>query len=348
MVGQGVSGRRGWNRVGLGVRLLALVGSWLAAVAVVRAEAPDDLIPRRVLDPLDQCPCWTGRAESLLLWRDAPQGVPLFTSLDSGAALNASDLGSGMAAGPRFSLFRHTGDHGALEFTFFRVQDFTASQTLQSEPPGNYFYADGVLCCAPFALFETANATLESQLQSFELNRRIPTDGRIQWLAGFRWFQWNDSLGLDGLTGLGDALGIDTRTNNDLYGMQVGVDTILLRPGSRFWVEGLGKAGVYYNRSAQFTSFTSTVPDPPSISGGTWTSRAAFVGELGVTGVWQVTDWLAVRTGWVAFWLDGLALAPNQLDEQCLICENEPIRQTTNTAGGVFVNGLTLGIEARW
>jgi hypothetical protein len=170
----------------------------------------------------------------------------------------------------------------------------------------------------------------------------------VQWLAGFRWFQWNDSLGMDGLTGLGDGFGIDTRTSNDLYGMQVGVDTILLRSGGRFWVEGLGKAGVYYNRSGQYTSFTSTVPDPPSIAGGTSTSRAAFVGELGVTGVWQITDRFALRTGWVAFWLNGLALAPNQLDEQCLICENEPIRQATDTGGGVFVNGLTLGVEARW
>jgi len=30
-----------------------------------------------VLDPLGQDPLWSGRTEALLLWRDAPQSVPL-------------------------------------------------------------------------------------------------------------------------------------------------------------------------------------------------------------------------------------------------------------------------------
>jgi hypothetical protein len=64
--------------------------------------------------------------------------------------------------------------------------------------------------------------------------------------------------------------------------------------------------------------------------------------------VWQVNDWLALRTGWVAFWLSGIAQGPNQLAEQCLICEDRPIRQATDTGGSGFVNGLTLGLEARW
>ena len=330
---------------------------WLGAAGLIVtvacgagfAMAQDDgLIPRRVLDPLDQCPCWTGRTDALMLWRDAPQGVGLFDSLGQGAGLNAADLASGMAAGPRFTLFRHTGDLGAIEFNYFRVQSFTSTVAASSPAPGSFFFADGVLCCAPFALFEDVGATMASNLQSFELNRRLPTDGRVQWLAGFRWFQWNESLGLGGVTGLGDEFGIGTRTNNDLYGMQVGLDSVLWRSGGRFWVEGLGKAGLFYNRAAQFTSFVSSVDDPASIAGGTSTSRAAFVGELGVTGVWQVNDWLAVRTGWVAFWLGGLALAPNQLDRQCLICEDEPIRQATDTGGSVFINGLTVGLEARW
>ena len=127
--------------------------------------------------------------------------------------------------------------------------------------------------------------------------------------------------------------------------MQVGLDSILWRNGGRFWIEGLGKAGLFYNRAGQFTSFVSSVNDPASIAGGTSTSRAAFVGELGLTGVWQVNDWLALRTGWVAFWLGGLALAPNQLDQQCLICEDRPVTQATDTGGSVFINGLTVATE---
>ncbi len=316
---------------------------------VVRA---DDCcpIPRRVLDPLDQCPAWTGRVDALLLWRDAPQGAPLFDSIAGPSpetALDARDLQSGMAAGPRFTIFRHTGDHGAIEFNYFRVQDFTAARSLPGTD-GGYAFAEDLLCCSPITPLNEVDAAMSSELQSFEINRRIPTDGRVQWLAGFRWVQWNESIGLDVATDLpGQAIGIDTDTNNDLYGMQIGADTILLRTSGPFWIEGLGKAGVFYNRSSQFTSYAITLP-PDQVAGGTDTSRAAFVGELGVTGVWQMNDWLALRVGWVAFWLGGLAMAPNQLDQQCLICQDKPVRQATDTGGSVFLTGLSIGLEGRW
>jgi len=331
-----------------------------AIVLLVAAAGPpathgqdDGLIPRRVLDPLDQCPTWTGRTEALLLWRDSPQAIPLFQQVPidgvpGGGVLGAESLMSGMAAGPRFTIFRHTGDTGAIEFNFFRVQEFTASQAATAGDGSAFLFADGVLCCPPpFVLFSDVSTNLSSELQSFELNRRLPTDGRLQWLAGFRWLQWNEAFGMRGAV-LGQDLiaGIDTETRNDLYGMQVGADSILWRPGGRFWVEGLGKAGIYYNHAGQATFLSNN--GERFAGGATEANRAAFVGELGVTGVWQITDWLALRTGWVAFWLGGLALGPNQLGEQCLVCQDIPLSQATNTGGSVFLTGLTLGLEARW
>jgi hypothetical protein len=307
-------------------------------------------IPCRVLDPLDQCPCWTGRAEGLMLWWDGPQGTPLFNTAPASpgtVALNASQLNSSMAAGPRFSLFRHTGDTGQIELNYFFVDGFNAGRVLP-DGPGAYALAPGVLCCAPETPLNAASANISSSIQSFELNRRLPTAGRWQWLAGFRWVQWNEDFGMDALTSLNGDLAIRNDTNNDLYGMQVGADTFLWGNGGPFWIEGIGKAGVFYNRSAQFTSFALDGSQPIVAAGGTNTSRAAFVGELGATAVWQMSDWLALRLGWVAFWLGGVAQSTNQLDQQCLICVDEPITQATDTGGSVFVNGLTLGLEARW
>jgi hypothetical protein len=324
----------------------------LAAAGLLFAPAfgatDDCLIPRRVLDPLDQCPTWTGRAEALMLWRDAPGSVGLFEAVNGGANIGAAGLTSDMAAGPRLSLFRHTGDQGAVEFNWFEVGNFDASRAAAAGANDRYIFADDVLCCQPIALFTDVQASMASSFQSVEVNRRFPTDGRIQWLAGFRWVEWDESLALGGVTDFQDAFGVATTTRNDLYGFQVGLDSILWRTGGRFWVEGLGKAGIFYNDAQQFTAFTSTVPDPASISGGTSVGRAAFVGELGVTGVWQATDWLAIRTGWTAFWLGGLALAPEQLGQQCLICEDKPVTQSTDTGGSVFVNGITIGLEARY
>jgi hypothetical protein len=118
------------------------------------------------------------------------------------------------------------------------------------------------------------------------------------------------------------------------------------RPGGRFWVEGLRKAGVYDNNAGQSTFLS--LDGQQFVGGATSTARAAFVGELGATGVWQITGWLALRTGWVIFWLGGLAPGPDQLGEQCLVCEDIPLSQATNTGGSVFLPGVTLGLEARW
>lgn len=319
-------------------------------------------VPCRLLDPLGQDPVWTGRTEALLLWRDAPSSVPFYDFVDpdtfepAGVALSASDFQSGMAAGPRFTLFRHTGDMGAIEFNYLRVQSFTASQTLPTIPGG---YVDtqphGLYCCDTETLRDTAGGVMSSSLQSFEVNRRFPTAGRLGWLMGFRWVEWNDGIGLESLTTPDPQLGdpytrsYRTQTANDLYGMQVGADSILYGLGRSFRIEGIGKAGVFYNDARQASRFSTTDPnvDPNTLGVGTDTGRAAFVGELGVTGVYDITERISLRAGYAIFWLGGLALAPNQFDRQTL-CPDNPIKGATDTAGSVVVQGLSLGLEGRW
>ena len=48
--------------------------------------------------------------------------------------------------------------------------------------------------------------------------RRLPTDGRLQWLAGFRWVQWNERIGIESVYAATDnpIQGYSTATNNDL------------------------------------------------------------------------------------------------------------------------------------
>jgi len=126
--------RRGgprWWRLVLAAAVLVEAARCLPALGLddVAVECPPAFadgcgMPCRVLDPLGQDPLWSGRTEALLPWRSSPQSLPLFETVAGTPALDAADFGSGMAAGPRFSLFRHTGDTGAIEFTFLRVQSF--------------------------------------------------------------------------------------------------------------------------------------------------------------------------------------------------------------------------------
>lgn len=334
-----------------------------AAVAAVmcgvpgRAQWADCDVPCRLLDPLAQDPLWTGRTDALLLWRDAPQSQTLFNVIEAdGAAgpvaLDASDFQSGMAAGPRFALFRHTGDMGAIEFNYLRVQSFTSTRSLPQDELGHYdSYPHGLYCCDTLVPRSDVSGSMGSSLQSAEVNRRFPTDGRLGWLAGFRWVEWNDSLGLQTVT---VPEGFDpftnnylTRTSNDLYGMQIGADSILYGLGGPFRIEGIGKAGVYYNDARQSSRFSTTAGQGETLAVSTSTARAAFVGEVGLTGVYDITERISLRAGYAIFWLSGLALAPEQYGVNQL-CQENPIRGATDTAGSVVAQGLSLGLEGRW
>jgi hypothetical protein len=190
---------------------------------------------------------------------------------------------------------------------------------------------------------------MSSALQSFEINRRFPTAGGWQWLTGFRWVEWREAIGIG--TSFADGLILDnyqSSTFNNLYGWQAGADSILYGLGGPFRIEGLGKAGVYYNNAVQTSVRTTTATDPPSaLSASSAIGQAAFVGELGLTAVYDIYDWLSVRGGYAAFWLGGIAQAPNQLYAQ-KICPGQPLAASTDTGGSVWVQGITIGLEARY
>lgn len=313
-----------------------------------------------VLDPLGQDPLWSGRAEALLLWRDGPQSLPLFNAYGGGfvigPALNAADFASGMAAGPRLTLFRHTGDDGAIELNFLRVQFFEARPSLP-ETDGGYQMADldeGFFCCPSIVPLNTVAGSLSSGLQSLEINRRLPADGRWQWLAGIRWVQWNEDARIDAawlpIGPVAPRSAYATTTHNDLYGLQVGADSLLVGIGRSFRVEGLGKAGIFWNRAVQASSNSYSgdpIQDAFTLTTARSISRAAFVGELGATAVYDILERLSLRAGYAAFWIGGLATALNQFDDQCL-CPLDPVHAAVDTGGGVLVHGLTLGLETRW
>jgi len=324
-------------------------GDTFAEGACPSACCPPACRVPHVLDPLGVDPLWSGRAEALLLWRQSPQPLVLFENAAGGTALDAGQLGSGMAAGPRFTLFRHTGDDGAIEFNYLRVQTFVASRDLPLTDGGYSQTSHGIYCCPSDTPIDGVTTNLSSALQSFELNRRFPTDGGWQWLTGFRWVEWRESIGI-ATNSFGGAFNdtYSTSTFNNLYGWQAGADSILYGLGGPFRIEGLGKAGIYYNNAVQNSlRTTDSNPDVTAITVGSTIGQAAFVGELGLTAVYDVYDWLSIRAGYAAFWLGGIAQAPNQLFEQDL-CPDSPIAGLTDTGGSVWIQGITLGLEARY
>jgi len=70
----------------------------------------------------------------------------------------------------------------------------------------------------------------------------------------------------------------------------------------------------------------------------------AFVGELNLTGIYRLNEIWNLRAGYNAMWISGVALAPNQLD----FSGELPAGNQLSSNGGVFLHGVSCGIEARW
>ena len=304
--------------------------------------------------------CWTGRVDALILSRSAPSYRPLYTfnAPAVGSALNANDLESLPAVGPRVSLFHRESCGKAWEGTYFYTGSFVSERTLAPLPNG-YAMPDpgiyGVLTPDPASGFDTASARMTSSLQSAEINHRWGLGSCSQFLAGFRWLYWQESLTITDAFGLGTTgAGEDiyaTNTYNNLFGGQIGLDTLLWQPAQCFRLEGLMKAGAYYNAASQTSYYQQNAGGVPiytnGVNVGMSPATCSFVGELGLTGVVPICCNVDLRIGYFGLWLTSLAQPTNQLAGQLLV-PGAPTTGSLATNGNVILQGLSLGLESRW
>jgi hypothetical protein len=290
--------------------------------------------------------CWVGRADALILWRDAPPGPAL---VSNGVVLGASDLDSSPAAGPRLSLLRVnncTGD--AVELGYMWVGNFQGSDLLPLSATPYQLVAPGIYGNDGLT-FDSGIVSLTSRLQSAELNRHLALGRNVRFLAGFRWFEWRERFTLQSSSLGGTEDFFQTNCINNLYGGQIGLDANLL---SGHWIrfDSVVKAGMYYNNAVQSSLYTTNDPVNPgtaSVSVGESPLSGAFAGEVGFTGVVPLTCCLDFRFGYFALWLSGIAQPTQQLDGQQLT-PGQPVFGTINGSGGAFLQGATVGLEARF
>lgn len=305
--------------------------------------------------------CWTGRVDALILSRNAPGNRPLYTfnPAAAGTALNANQLESIAAVGPRLSLFHKDGcSNNSWEGTYIYSGGFVANKSLSPSLAGYQLAEPGIYGIPPDPTtgLDAATARLTSSLQSAELNRRWGLGSCTQFLAGFRWLQWQETLAINDAYGVGTSdFGQNVYTTgcyNNLFGGQIGLDTALWQPSKHFRLEGLVKAGAYYNsayQSSSYQNFVGGVPfDGNSGSAGQSPAVCSFAGELGITGVVPVCCNVDFRFGYFGLWLTSLAQPANQLSGQVLIPPPAPAYSSLTTNGNVVLQGLSLGLEGRW
>ncbi|QDU97892.1 BBP7 family outer membrane beta-barrel protein [Lignipirellula cremea] len=263
--------------------------------------------------------CWQVYAGAMFLSRDY-DNAPIFTDAGGNTIVGADDLDSGLSPGFELSARRNN-----WEVRYFQVDSMSA--TTEMEGVGN-FLGGG------FA--GVAGLSYDTEIYNAEVNYFYnPPSDMLRAFAGFRYIGLDEELGFQ-LNGANlDRL----TTDNDLYGFQVGVDGALWRKcNSRFYVNGVAKAGVYYADTEVHNTVLDTNQQLDDNS-----DRVAFVGEIGVTAGYEVTNWLALEAGYQFLWLDGVALAGEQASSV------NPFTQTASiNHGDAIYHGLRLGATARW
>jgi hypothetical protein len=305
------------------------------------------------------CPRWTASADFIILDRigganqTLVERVPLNDDpfkTHGAEALNGNDFQQGFCGGPRVGLIRH-GDCGYdLELSYFQIDGWSSDRTIGPDDP-----IDWLVMRAPGGFTQTNQPPLlatqamdwdyATKLYNAEFNVRWNPCCRVTMLAGFRWMNLSESLvgALEPPTISWEPPFWNTTTTNNLFGFQIGADGKLLERG-RFSIDGLLKAGIFDNNAEQTT--TVSVIAKQLRSGSASTNHAAFVGETGLQCKYQVTKGLLLKAGYEAIWMQGVALAPGQVQETYVTLLPMTVQALgVNCDSGVFYHGATVGLE---
>jgi len=182
----------------------------------------------------------------------------------------------------------------------------------------------------------------KSELHSGEINIWRPVSEWLNVSAGFRWAELDDRLE-QAFVVPGVTLNFRTDALNHLYGFQVGADALLWM-GEKCEISGIAKAGIYGNSADQSTT-EAVLPVGFSGAGGIRDDGTAFLGELGVKGKWQIKPTINLVAEYRLMWIDGVALAPDQLlhtPSPFPAGTTVPRRLDRST---VFYSGAFIGLE---
>lgn len=318
------------------------------------------------------CPTFYGQVEALFMKREPRfTDQPIIVDANAGTTfVSSSDLDFEFGPGVRATIGMHLCEGPALEFSYFGLCEGEASAVAISPDPGAFLIFPDNLFGNVFVDMDIAEVNYSSSLHSFEANLLCCcgsceecgdeccdecggqcgcSDVRcrsFEWFGGFRYLYLDEELNISAQRIVAGGLeegSYDVRTTNHLYGLQLGARE--RRTRGRWGWEATGKAGIFGNYAQQeqtVTDFPNFVlrPTVSSSSGG-----VAFIGETNLSVLYRLTDIWNLRAGYSLIWIEGLALAPDQLDFDFA---SSPSGDQLDNGGAMFLHGANFGVEARW
>jgi hypothetical protein len=316
----------------------------------------------------NMCPDVYGEVEWLFLNRTA--GHPNRTILIDGntqqTLVSSSDLDFGFNSGVRALFGVRLCGCRAVEFGYFGLFNSDASIDYVGPNPNVDVTLPGPLGQASNVFHDGVRVHVDyvSRLHGAEVNfpccccwqcedecggsgqpQDGPRAGSTEWFAGFRYLSLREDLRISGekpVLGAVETGYYDTASRNDLFGAQLGGR--IRRCYGQFSWEATAKAGIFGNQAGQEQVFID-YPDfplrPNTSSNG---CSVALVGELNLTAIYQLNETWGLRLGYNLIWIEGVALAPDQLDFSFTPTSGTGL----NRNDGFFMHGVNVGVEGRW
>ena len=280
---------------------------------------------------------WTVTADALFLERRDPAAVVWADNVANPAQDLTRRISTSVFRPALTCLTRGFGCDNAIEIRYFGIDDWNAT-SIATTTPGDLLRVNAAVPVFTFS-GDAISGTYASQLHNVEINGLRQLNDRLSLLAGFRYAELDEHAAAN-LVNSAVPFNYDSTTRNRLFGFQLGGQATLWNQCGPFTLDAVGKAGIFSNSAAQNGAFSTGLVTLPATGRD---DRTAFIGEVGVTGTYQLTDHLAVRGGYRLLWIDGVALASDQLS-----VSDFANNAGFNGSGDAFYHGAFAGLEYVW
>jgi hypothetical protein len=297
-----------------------------------------DLPVRMAMDTMPRWPRWFYGAGGLVMTRTLPGGAATMEPL-GGMQLTTAAAGATWPGGVDLHLGRWLGpeQHHAVEAIYWGVYGLGSSATVTADPAA-------ILAIPQAPDIEVGGLTADAYLDGASTQRISRADVindveinwvyslwdrpeflprrrsvNLMWLAGFRFFQVNDTLSL--VTTAGDpALGgldLDVATNNNLYGGQVGakfdwrfLPRLRLNAVPKFMIGGNAISNKTTLATDAGTSAIFPGGDPVAVR--STLGVFAWLGSIDTGLAWDVTEHWTLSMGYRVVGVGNIAQADGQ------------------------------------
>ena len=300
---------------------------------------------------------------------------PIVVDPNAGSTfISTSDINTIFSPGMQATAGLRLNSGRTVELDYFGLFGGSTTATAVKPAPGAFLIFPNNLAGNVFVDMENTNVNYSSHINSFALNlpygnsNPVACDacdacacdaggcdayqfGRSKcqsftWFSGFRYLNVNQRLDIVAQRVVANAVeqgSYNVRTQNNLFGGQLGAR--FRRTSGRLGWDATGFAGIFGNAAQQTQSVTdfpnfALRPSVTDSKGG-----VAFVGGGNLSGLYSLTKVLNLRAGYNTIWIEGLALAPDQLDFNLAAAQ---AGSSINNNGGMFLHGANVGLEARW